>query len=178
VRSLKPVAVLGLLCFFSMMLLAGCGPSKKEIEQKKKAAAEAARNARIEAYTKKFKAPVIDENTPFTRREGNLKFLDEKVGGGSVAAEGSTVSVEFVGWVDGVKIDSSAERGGPFSFVLGGDSVIKGWNVGIPGMKEGGTRLLVIPPGLAYGKSGRPGFVGADKTLLYRIKLLKVVAPH
>lgn len=167
---------MGVLLLLGTALI-GCGPSKEERARRKKVAAEAARNARIEAYMKKYKAPNIDENAPFVKREDGLKFLDEKVGDGSVAVVGSKVTVEFVGWVDGVKMDSSDERGGPFSFVLGGNSVVKGWNVGIPGMKVGGTRLLVVPPGLAYGKTGRPGFVGANKTLLYRIKLLKVAAP-
>ena len=61
--------------------------------------------------------------------------------------------------------------------LTGKDVVIEGWSLGVKGMKEGGVRLLIIPPGLAYGKEGRAGFVGRDKTLWYRIELIKAYDP-
>ena len=85
--------------------------------------------------------------------------------------------MNFIGWVDGVKIDSSDDRGKPASFIVGGDQVIEGWSLGVKGMREGGVRLLIIPPELAYGQEGRPGFVGRDKTLWYRLELIKAYEP-
>ncbi|HVK13609.1 MAG TPA: FKBP-type peptidyl-prolyl cis-trans isomerase, partial [Gemmataceae bacterium] len=86
-----------------------------------------------------------------------LQYEDTVAGTGDVAVAGQTVQVHYTGTLaDGSKFDSSKDRGTPFSFRLGGGQVIKGWDEGVQGMKVGGTRKLVIPGDLAYGKRGFP----------------------
>ena len=87
-----------------------------------------------------------------------LKIIDLIKGTGPVATPTSTVTVQYVGvlYKGGKQFDASWSdgTGQPVSFPLTG--VIKGWTEGIPGMKEGGRRELIIPPSLAYGKTGQP----------------------
>jgi len=152
-----------------------CGPSKQVAEAKRKAAEDAAFQAKLQSIREAEKPPVLTEKDVRVKGEKGLEYVDLKVGTGREAKAGSVVTLDFIGWCDGAKIDSSADRGQPYTYALGQDVVIPGWNLGIAGMKEGGVRLLIIPPGLAYGKEGKPGFVGPDKTLWYRIELKKSV---
>lgn len=103
-----------------------------------------------------------------------LKIEDLKVGDGAEATKGKTVSVHYTGTLlDGTKFDSSLDRGEPFVFPLGAGRVIKGWDQGVVGMKEGGKRKLTIPPSLGYGS--RPaGKIPPNSTLVFEIDLLEV----
>ena len=100
---------------------------------------------------------------------GNLTAVDLKTGDGKEADEYDHVAVHYTGWVinDSTdlyadwssneakaedKFDSSYDRKNKFEFQLGYGSVIKGWDKGVLGMKEGGKRILIIPADLAYGK--------------------------
>ena len=65
-------------------------------------------------------------------------------------------------------------RNQAFTFPLGGGRVIRGWDEGVVGMKEGGKRRLVIPPDLAYGSRGAGGVIGPNETLIFEIELVKV----
>ena len=105
----------------------------------------------------------------------SLRIEDIKEGTGAVAKKNSWVSVHYTGWLkDGTKFDSSHDRGDePFGFVLGTGKVIKGWDEGLVGMKVGGVRKLIIPPGLAYGAEGRPG-IPPNSELTFEVELLKV----
>jgi FKBP-type peptidyl-prolyl cis-trans isomerase len=72
----------------------------------------------------------------------------------------------------GSVFDTSLQPGrAPFQFVLGAGSVIQGWEQGIPGMKVGGIRRLIVPPALAYGASGSPPSIPPNATLLFEIRL-------
>lgn len=104
-----------------------------------------------------------------------LKFQDTVVGSGAEATTGSTVSVHYTGWLEnGAQFDSSKPRGQPFSFTLGQGRVIAGWEEGVVGMKEGGTRILLIPPDLGYGPAGIPGTIPGNATLRFEVELLDV----
>jgi len=97
-------------------------------------------------------------------------------GKGKAAATGDNVSVQYVGvsYSTGEQFDASWDRGGdPFPFRLGAQRVIAGWDEGVPGMRVGGRRLLVIPPDLAYGAEGRPG-IAPNETLIFVIDLEKI----
>lgn len=107
-----------------------------------------------------------------------LKYIDHVEGSGAEAAAGMTVDVHYTGWlyVNGMRgnqFDSSVGRG-PFSFKLGAGQVIKGWDEGVQGMKIGGKRELIIPPGLGYGARDIPGVIPANSVLCFEVELLKV----
>ncbi|HEY8551182.1 MAG TPA: FKBP-type peptidyl-prolyl cis-trans isomerase [Vicinamibacterales bacterium] len=111
-----------------------------------------------------------------------LETTDVKVGTGAEAREGRRVSVHYTGWLyhptreghKGRTFDSSRDRNEPFTLTLGAGEVIPGWDQGLLGMKEGGTRTLVIPPRLAYGPTGAPPAIPPNATLVFDIELLKV----
>ena len=107
--------------------------------------------------------------------KSGLKYIDTKIGAGRVARPGDSVLVHYTGtFPDGKKFDSSRDRGEPFPFTIGKSSVIKGWHEGVAGMKEGGKRTLIIPPGLGYGPGGSPPVIPPNATLHFDIELLKV----
>jgi FKBP-type peptidyl-prolyl cis-trans isomerase len=115
----------------------------------------------------------LDEKNTKTSKSG-LKMEDVKVGDGPEAKVLDFVEVHYTGWLtDGKQFDSSVDRGEPLPLVLGASHVIKGWEEGVAGMKEGGKRKLQIPPDLAYGPRGRPG-IPENATLVFEIELLKV----
>ncbi|WP_166351121.1 FKBP-type peptidyl-prolyl cis-trans isomerase [Phytoactinopolyspora limicola] len=103
----------------------------------------------------------------------DLEITDLHVGAGSPAAAGAEVTVHYVGveFETGEEFDASWNRGQPVNFPLRG--LIQGWQDGIPGMREGGRRRLVVPPHLAYGPPGS-GHRLAGKTLIFVIDLLNV----
>ena len=100
---------------------------------------------------------------------------DLVVGNGEEAKDGSSVTVHYTGWLtDGKKFDSSVDREEPFQFRIGKRMVIRGWELGIKGMKVGGKRKLTIPSDLAYGNAGYPGLIPPKATLIFDVELLKV----
>ena len=115
--------------------------------------------------------------------EPTLLVTDLVKGVGDEALPGMTVVVHYTGWLydaaardhHGRQFDSSRERGQPFSFPLGAGRVIRGWEQGLPGMKVGGTRRLVIPPEFGYGAKGAGrGVIPPNATLLFDVELLAV----
>ena len=105
-----------------------------------------------------------------------LQMTDEIVGTGATAEAGDSVTVNYVGSLtNGTVFDASANRGSEgFTFTLGVGQVIKGWDLGVAGMKEGGKRKLVIPASLAYGDQAVGGVIPANSTLVFEVELLKV----
>src|SRR3954451_17295907 len=107
----------------------------------------------------------------WTDAGNGLKTWDVTPGTGTPVPAGATVKVHYTGWLtDGTKFDSSVDRGQPIEFSL--NRVIKGWQQGIPGMKPGGVRRLLIPPALGYGMSGSAGAIPPNATLLFEVELL------
>lgn len=104
-----------------------------------------------------------------------LEKTDSKVGKGPAAKKGDKVSVHYTGrLLDGTKFDSSVDRNEPFEFTIGEGGVIKGWDEGVPGMKKGGKRKLVIPSEMAYGKRGSPPKIPPDAPLEFEIELVEI----
>ena len=100
---------------------------------------------------------------------------DLKVGDGKTAKAGDTVSVDYRGMLlDGTVFDESYKRGEKFEFNLGAGQVIKGWDEGVAGMKEGGKRKLTIPASMAYGDRGAGGVIPPGATLIFEVELHKV----
>jgi FKBP-type peptidyl-prolyl cis-trans isomerase FkpA len=104
-----------------------------------------------------------------------FKVEDLVVGTGAEAVDGKVVSVHYTGTLDdGSKFDSSLDRGTPFSFTLGAQQVIQGWDLGVKGMKVGGKRRLTIPAALGYGAAGYPPVIPQNATLHFDVELLEV----
>ena len=118
--------------------------------------------------------PVVEVPAGDPPRE--LVIDDLIVGDGPPAAAGDTVIVHYVGvaYSTGEEFDASWNTGQPFPVVLGTGGVIDGWEQGIPGMRAGGRRQLIIPPELAYGEEGYPGVIGPNETLIFVIDLIDV----
>ncbi|XDD48949.1 FKBP-type peptidyl-prolyl cis-trans isomerase [Leptospira sp. WS92.C1] len=105
----------------------------------------------------------------------DLIIKDLKIGTGKEAFSGSNVTVHYTGTLtNGKKFDSSKDRRTPFTFNLGAGEVIKGWDRGVRGMKEGGIRKLTIPPELGYGARGAGASIPPNSTLIFEVELLKV----
>jgi len=97
---------------------------------------------------------------------------DVVVGTGTEVKTGQTLSVNYVlSLSDGTVVQNSKDFNTPFSFVLGANQVIPGWEIGFTGMKVGGTRTMIIPPELAYGANA-VGPIPANSTLIFTVELL------
>lgn len=106
----------------------------------------------------------------------NLDITDITVGDGPEATKGAQVTVHYVGVAhsNGQEFDSSWNRNDTFAFRLGAGMVIKGWDMGVEGMKVGGRRKLVIPPHLGYGDRGAGGAIKGGETLIFVVDLVGV----
>ena len=103
-----------------------------------------------------------------------LQYQDTSPGTGSSPEPGQTCVMHYTGWLyengaQGEKFDSSRDRAEPFVFALGDGMVIKGWDEGVQGMKEGGRRILIIPASLGYGARGAGGVIPPNATLLFDV---------
>jgi peptidylprolyl isomerase len=98
-----------------------------------------------------------------------LEITDIWEGDGAVATAGDTVQVHYVGvaFSTGREFDASWDRGDPLQFRLGAGQVIAGWDQGVQGMRVGGRRQLVIPPGMAYGDRGAGRAIAPGETLVF-----------
>jgi FKBP-type peptidyl-prolyl cis-trans isomerase FkpA len=111
----------------------------------------------------------------------DLQIIDRRIGFGDIAAAGRVLVVHYTGWLfdaagpggKGSQFASSHESGQTLSFQLGVGKVIPGWDQGLPGMKVGGLRELVIPPELAYGARGA-GPIPPNAALVFDVELMAV----
>ena len=150
-----------MLCCFS--IVAGCDKKVPEPEPPEAVEIPEAKSA----DEPEEKAPPREVKT--------LESEDLKKGSGKLAETGDTVKVHYTGkLLDGTKFDSSLDRDQPFEFTLGKSEVIKGWDDGVVGMKEGGKRRLLIPYVMAYGERGRPPKIPPKSPLEFEIELLSV----
>ncbi|HSJ06323.1 MAG TPA: FKBP-type peptidyl-prolyl cis-trans isomerase [Longimicrobiales bacterium] len=110
-----------------------------------------------------------------TRAENGLHVEDLREGEGPAAEAGQVVVVHYTGWLaDGTRFDSSRDGDDPFPVRIGTGEVIDGWDLGIPGMRVGGERRLVIPPSLGYGNAGAGGVIPPGATLIFDVELLEI----
>lgn len=83
--------------------------------------------------------------------------------------------MHYTGWLEnGTKFDSSLDHGQPFETAIGVGYVIKGWDMGVPGMRVGGKRKLTIPHELGYGKYGAEPDIPGFATLIFEVELLEI----
>lgn len=136
-------------------------------------------------------APMLEQPTMTTDIQSNmpdkgelvteLMIVDNEIGTGPIAERGKVVKVHYHGWV--YDVDSSDHKGvlfdrskirGPFSFRLGGGRVIRGWDHGLLGMRQGGKRTLYVPADMGYAERGVPGLIPPGATLMFEVELLEV----
>ena len=169
------------------LIAAGCGddsststspsPAETSAEETSPAGEEKAADAEEEAAEEAEEAPELPQpKIPSGPPPKQLEIKDVKKGDGPTAKAGDKVSVYYVGVVYKTKeqFDANWDSGEPFSFNLGAGEVIKGWDQGVQGMKVGGERELIIPPGLAYGNEGIFPSIPPNSTLVFLVKLLNV----
>ena len=101
-----------------------------------------------------------------------LKIYDEKVGGGKPAVVGSVLKTHYTGWLlSGRKFGSSKDMGKPLQVVMGAGKMIKGWEVGLEGMREGGVRWFRVSPAMGYGATAY-SMIPSNSTLVFRVELV------
>jgi peptidylprolyl isomerase len=116
-----------------------------------------------------------------TTTKSGLQYYDITVGDGNEATDQNNVTTHYSIWVQGEEQNifiASSYSADPVPFVLGrGDNVFPGWDEGVHGMKQGGKRLLIIPPDLAFGEEVSSG-IPANSTLIMEIELIEIVQPE
>ena len=115
-------------------------------------------------------------STPVT-----FTITDVLAGTGAIAESGDFVQVNYTGWLyDGTKPENKGQQfdastaGLPLTFWLGTGQVIQGWEQGVPGMRVGGRRRLIIPSSLAYGRAGAGIAIPPNASLVFDIELVSV----
>jgi FKBP-type peptidyl-prolyl cis-trans isomerase len=181
------VATLG---FFSW----GCGPpemvpvvlpgSKQivqipEHEQAEALGEQAARGTvQPPTQTVDISIPLAEPTQPGESRTtaDNLKYETMREGSGDQAKAGQLVSVHYVATLEnGAQIDTSRGTNKPYRFRIGVDeNTIRGWHLGIAGMRVGEMRRLTVPAPLAYREEGRPGQIPPNATLVFEMELMSV----
>lgn len=113
----------------------------------------------------------------FLQTPGGALYKDVVIGGGSPAAVGDVATIHFKGWLANNEergkelVNSRAERQ-PISFVIGTERVMPGWNEGVIGMREGGKRLVKLPPELGFGARGSAGVIPPNSGLVFMMELV------
>jgi peptidylprolyl isomerase len=180
-RSVRRIVIL--LGLLATLALAACGDDDDSDGGSPQAAEEPAETAdRTETSPAAQREALEDTTTKpvIPRPSGSpprtLRKDDIVEGHGQGAVAGDTVTVHYAGvtFSTGEEFDASWNTGQPFSFPLGGGAVIPGWDRGVVGMKQGGRRMLTIPPELAYGAQGSPPAIGPNETLVFVVDLLEI----
>lgn len=112
----------------------------------------------------------------------SLEVVDLVEGDGEAARHGQQVRVHYSGWLydeaaeqqRGAGFDSSLDRGVPFEFLLGAGRVIRGWDEGVVGMREGGRRVLMLPPEYGYGDRGAGNRIPPGASLVFEVELVEI----
>jgi peptidylprolyl isomerase len=172
IRVLAPFAVLA-------VALAGCGSSTAPGVEQAPSAGATQEPVTTTVTTPKPPSPLSQKpvvTVPTGAAPTTLVKKDLITGTGKTAAAGQTVTVNYVGvlYKGGKQFDSSWSRNQTFTTQLSNGNVIPGWVQGIPGMKVGGRRELIIPPNLAYGKAGSGSTIPPNSTLVFVVDLLSV----
>ena len=139
--------------------------------------ATARTNLLLLAFSLCAAASVLAADNAFRSAAGGVMIKDLQMGQGPGAVAGQVATMHFIGWIDekgarGREIYNSRAQGRPVSFVIGDDGVMQGWNEGVLGMRPGGARMLLVPPGMAYGKRQVDEAIPANASLMFRIELI------
>lgn len=128
----------------------------------------------MKKFSNKLKGTQLEDFTPLGKkhRVSELQIIDIMPGDGDVTPEGATITAHYTGALcaDGVVFESSHDYGRPATFGL--HEVISGWTQGVPGMKVGGVRRLIIPSELAYGSRRASSSIPPNSDLVFDIELI------
>lgn len=163
--------------FAACAALAACGDARPADQPGTDPATDARQAELASAEVTRTYAPELDVDLDrMERRESGLHVEDLVAGDGDVAEPGTTAVVHYTGWLaNGEQFDSSRPGGNPYPVLIGAGEVIEGWDQGLPGMRVGGQRRLVIPPALAYGAEGAGmGIIPPGATLIFDVELMEV----
>jgi len=164
-----------LLLSLPLLALAGCGVGSDAPPANRAATESGVPVNRL--TTTAFAESLGVDFAAMTLVEEGLYYRDTLPGEGEEAVTGKVVAMHYTGYFpDGRVFDSSLNRGEPLRVHLGQREVIRGWELGIPGMRLGGHRLLVIPPGLGYGVRGTDG-IPPNSVLVFDVELVAVIDP-
>ena len=124
-------------------------------------------------------AGVAQADPPFLLTPQGAHYKDLKPGTGDSAEPGDVATIHFTGWLDdngkeGRQIYNTHQERRPVSFVIGTDRVMPGWNEGVIGMRQGGKRLVMLPPELGYGGRGVQDAVPPGSSLIFVIDLVEL----
>lgn len=124
----------------------------------------------------KRKGTPLEDFAPYGKKNTvtELEIIDTTTGDGQEVVDGDTITAHYTGALvtDGAIFESSHDSGNPATFGL--NQVIDGWTVGVPGMKVGGTRRLVIPAAMAYGQRRASAMIGPNSDLVFDIELIAI----
>lgn len=153
----------------ALLGLAACGKSEDDAAQSAQQEEEAVETTQQEPVEEM----IMDNGLEIT-------VLEE--GAGTEIQNGQLAVMHYTGWFydeaapdhKGDKFDSSRDRGRPLPFTLGAGQVIRGWDLGVLGMKPGERRILVIPSELAYGQAGHPAGIPPNSKLMFDVELVEI----
>lgn len=158
-------ACISLITLFSFFIAGKSLSSEKTLATENVVKGEQEKVAKEEALIKEKYPNAI-------RTSSGLMYIILKEGSGATPTSGALIEAHYTGrLLDGTKFDSSVDRGKAFLFVVGRGEVIKGWDEAFLSMKKGEKRILIIPPGLAYGDKGM-GTIPPNETLIFEVDLI------
>ena len=164
-NKMKFFAYISLITLFSFFIAGESLSSEKTLVAESVVKGEQKKVAKEEALIKEKYPNAI-------RTSSGLMYIILKEGNGATPTSGALIEAHYTGrLLDGTKFDSSVDRGKPFLFVVGKGDVIKGWDEAFLSMKKGEKRILIIPPGLAYGDKGMRT-IPPNETLIFEVELI------
>jgi FKBP-type peptidyl-prolyl cis-trans isomerase len=156
---------ISIIALFSFFIAQESLSSEKTLATENAVKGEQEKVAKEDAFIKKKYPNAI-------RTSSGLMYIILKEGNGATPTSGALVEAHYTGrLLNGTKFDSSVDRGQSFMFVVGRGEVIKGWDEAFLSMKKGEKRILIIPPGLAYGDKGM-GTIPPNATLIFEVELI------
>ena len=149
-------------------------PTKKQVVEEKKPKEQKEQKKEKPAAAPAAAAPEAPAGAKKREFKNGMEIVNISMGkpNGAVAKSGKKVTMKYVGKLQSGKIFDQTRGNATFSFRLGVGEVIKGWDVGVEGMRVGDKRRLTIPPAMAYGKKGVKGAIPGNATLIFDVELV------